>query len=1116
MLYKTLYVFSVFKFSTKNKFIFFKSFISLIGLIFSLGVNAFNDENKFFPTPVTTGSTSIVLQPIESVQLNSSEVISFGMPFPKGYISNTSTIRLLDINGNEIPIFTKALTPWRNLLTGEDEESLRSILIQLEVNYTDDDGDGLADSLPITVEWGEVSKTTHDLLEVNTANTWRLVDSHLYSAEEGVYEPPVYAIFSASWYGLSVLKSRLLPSGTHPDFAMYDEAFNQFSQSALNKVDPRVSEEYLTDYSTAYAAWLYDRSMTLYQAAFKTGDYQLLREAHRASHFYANHIDSNGYFDLKPTNDLKYSYVEGLATNYWLTGSDTMKAKIRQMESVFDSFNVEYSLSHNFWTERHAAITLTGYVVAFEVFGGDDLAEKSQEAFTALYNMQNFPSSGIPNTGGLMHTSYSHGEGGDYLVSSPWMSALLADAVERYYIHSNDNRVKLFITRLANYLGENGLYSSNEIYRGALPDIRIPYYITGEELTDYQRNFSPWGNIEHSLDVSKVFALAYFLNKDDQNESLEHMKNFGDLYKTAMEFTLPYWIRDTAPSLELGTLLGGKPVFRLTPPRKYSWWFKSTSNLDWLIGEGTRVTSSQDMHRENDTTPIIDVKITSNIQNAYEGDIIEFNVEYKNIGTETAANVILLNEVHTNSDYFEIVPGSISNGGVYHRNRIYWNVGQVGINDVTQSLSFKVLVTKPNTLFSSGRPSPSIIAQTSARYGKPNDPNVKPSPNMWNLGTYTHSRISNMESVKTLGFVESLPPLSFENFINMDGNNIENFSLNIGNVTTFTVLHSVINGKIEGTFPNFTYQPNSGFIGTDSFEFIYATAYEEKRGRVFFEVTAVNNAPEILNNLIETISNKTITQLIEAIDIDDDNLVFDISEEALNGKVTIENNMIVYQPDTNFLGHDEFILRAFDGYVYSQALISIEVKAKQSLSEFIDSSIEVGDLKPWIGSYIIGRLNSFYEQVEIIDDLETNENISGIDLLLVKHKANMYLLYTYNYLQFVINKDVIEVINSKINTMMYDTLSSSNSEVIDFRNYILTQSQKTIVHPYFLYKVEEYLVRFDYYLSQINEEPDAYKNAEINVTEALRFIQFYIYSAPEDEFFQEVYNKFDVQLRMQL
>jgi len=1084
--------------------------------MFSFGANAFYDENAFFPTPITTGSTSFVLQPIESVQLNSSEMISFGMPFPKGYLENTSTIRLLDASGNEIPIFTKVLTPWRNLSTGADEASLRSVLIQLEVNYTDVDGDGLADSLPVTIQWGAEIRATNDLPEVNTVSGWRLVNSHLYSADENVYEPPVYAVFSANWYGLSVLKSRILPSGTHPDFAMYDEAFNQFSQSALNKVDPRVSEEYLTDYSTAYASWLYDRSMTLYQVAFKTGNYQLLREAHRASQFYANHVDSNGYFDLKTFNDLKYSYVEGLATNYWLTGSNDIKAKISQMANVFDSFNIEYSLSNNFWTERHASNVLAGYVVSFEVLGGNDLAEKSQNAFTALYNMQNSPSAGIPNTGGLMHTRNSHGEGGDYFVSSPWMSALLADAVERYYIHSNDSRVKLFITRLADYLGENGLYSTSDLYQDSLPELRIPYYITGEDLTEAQHYLNPWSNIEHSLDVSKVFALAYFLNKGDLSASSPYMANFGDLYKTAMEYNLPNWIRDAAPALKLGTLLGGKPVFRLSPPRKYGWWFRITSNMDWLIGEGTRVSSSQEIYNNDESMPIMDVKITSDLQNVHEGDVVEFNIAYKNIGTEDAASVILLNEIHTNSDYFEIVPGSISHNGVYFRNRIYWNIGQVNIDDGVQNVSFKVLVIKPYTIFSSDRPSPSIIAQTSVRYGKLNDSDLEPSPNMWNLGRYTHSKISNMKAVKTSGFIESLPPLSYEDIVSVDEDNTVVFSLNIDDVTSFIVLNSVLKGEISGSYPNFTYQPNENFFGADTFEFIYVVSSEEKRGRILFDVDPVNDAPVIQYEVLETFANTPLTKTIPVVDVDGDTLVFDIYQQALNGTVSIENNTIVYQPTTDFVGQDEFIFQAFDGQDYRQALITIEVKTIPSLTDYIESEIIDGNLHRWIGNYIIDRLNGFYNQVAIVDQLIINENTTVIDVIQEKHKANIYLYFIHYYLKFVNNERVKEVVTSKINTMMYDTLSTDNAVTSDFRIFIDTSIKNGALPLYFLYQIEEYLISFDYYLSKVTEDPSAHSNAERNITKALRFIQYYINQQPGEDFFHEVYDKFDVQLRMLL
>ena len=45
--------------------------------------------------------------------------------------------------------------------------------------------------------------------------------------------------------------------------------------------------------------WLFDRAMTLYQLAFRSGSVTFLRHAHRNAQFYANHIDAGGHFDMR-------------------------------------------------------------------------------------------------------------------------------------------------------------------------------------------------------------------------------------------------------------------------------------------------------------------------------------------------------------------------------------------------------------------------------------------------------------------------------------------------------------------------------------------------------------------------------------------------------------------------------------------------------------------------------------------------------------------------------------------------------------------------------------------------------------------------------------------------
>ena len=54
------------------------------------------------------------------------------------------------------------------------------------------------------------------------------------------------------------------------------------------------------------------------------------------------------------------------------------------------------------------------------------------------------------------------------------------------------------------------------------------------------------------------------------------------LYRTHVDKTLNNWIKPNAPQ-------SGLASYRLSPPRKFSWWFRTTSNMDFLIGANTRL-----------------------------------------------------------------------------------------------------------------------------------------------------------------------------------------------------------------------------------------------------------------------------------------------------------------------------------------------------------------------------------------------------------------------------------------------------------------------------------------------------------------------------------------------
>ena len=101
--------------------------------------------------------------------------------------------------------------------------------------------------------------------------------------------------------------------------------------------------------------------------------------------------------------------------------------------------------------------------------------KSNRRTFTILYNMQNNPGDGLPVTGGLMHTYQAHeGFGGNDFISSPWMSTLLLDAVERYYIHSGDSRVPDFVMDQIKSFSEMEAFIDGLIAKAKKMGVQIP------------------------------------------------------------------------------------------------------------------------------------------------------------------------------------------------------------------------------------------------------------------------------------------------------------------------------------------------------------------------------------------------------------------------------------------------------------------------------------------------------------------------------------------------------------------------------------------------------------------------------------------------------------------
>src|SRR5687768_10178907 len=85
---------------------------------------------SFYAPARPTGNIDVKLYPMENVTAGTPRLVTFGLPLSRGSLANVSTIRVLK-NGQEVPAFVEALTPWRHATNSSlDGTSVRIARIQ--------------------------------------------------------------------------------------------------------------------------------------------------------------------------------------------------------------------------------------------------------------------------------------------------------------------------------------------------------------------------------------------------------------------------------------------------------------------------------------------------------------------------------------------------------------------------------------------------------------------------------------------------------------------------------------------------------------------------------------------------------------------------------------------------------------------------------------------------------------------------------------------------------------------------------------------------------------------------------------------------------------------------
>lgn len=398
----------------------------------------------------------------------------------------------------------------------------------------------------------------------------KLTDAVTLVPEPMVVRPlGTVAMLPAQWHLRSMLFGRGLPIN-NPHW--FDQSMLAFTHTATNRLPDTVNaaERIRLDDPEP---WLFDRASTLFQVYFRSGIPWHFAEAEQASRIYANSVDRQGWFAAKP-GDLKYVYPRSLLYRWMLFAEEHQRGHIERMANLANSWTSD-GRNARFWTERHANYALAAAVHAWELTGSKQHQQRIDALINDLLTMSSAGENGSTYDCPAHRMEAHEGKSSNQMVCSPWMLALLGQTLDYYYQLSEDRRAATLLTGLHRFLLRDGLYrvpadSADVKLRGML----LPWYLAGPGY-GFSDN-GPFGDLEHACDVAGLLARSGAVRQQTEQLPADHGKALQALMQSC-QFNLKMWHRPGSDAQH------GKPVWRLSPARKYNWWFGSTQELTWWL-----------------------------------------------------------------------------------------------------------------------------------------------------------------------------------------------------------------------------------------------------------------------------------------------------------------------------------------------------------------------------------------------------------------------------------------------------------------------------------------------------------------------------------------------------
>ncbi len=150
-----------------------------------------------------------------------------------------------------------------------------------------------------------------------------------------------------------------------------------------------------------------------------------------------------------------------------------------------------------------------------------------------------------------------------------------------------------------------------------------------------------------------------------------------------------------------------------------------------------------------------------------------------------------------------------------------------------------------------------------------------------------------------------------------------------GDALNFTIPEAPQHGSLSGTAPNLQYQPDPDYAGSDSFTYRANDGQADSNtATVYLTIAPVNDAPIAEAQAVTGQEDTPLQITLQANDLDHDiiNLSYSVISQPDHGTLSGTAPNLIYTPDADYHGTDQFSFVANDGTVNSEAAnIEIEI-----------------------------------------------------------------------------------------------------------------------------------------------------------------------------------------------